>query len=348
MLSAGPFVTRVGWRPAGRVATGPGGAGALHRWTRGHLRLRALATASLDPAAAPAICSTGASAPPRRVRRYRRRRLDFSACLSITRRRDPTTDSDTPASICSGATADSFERAEPQRPRDLLVRHRPRGARRVLRPPSSHVSAPPASSATRRGDQSEPAARRQEWCVRGLFRTYLDPCKAPTFYLDADDPLACRRPAARGGDPTASGAPGTASTWLAGLILALSTFMGWYAGSGVGVKLAVIGWHTGTIGKLVVFIGLATVSIVAPPRGGDRASRLDRRRASSSSPSASLATVFVLIRVITIPDAVLPADDRGIGIWISLVAARRRHRRRPPERRRRSVTRAETSVSPAP
>jgi len=33
-----------------------------------------------------------------------------------------------------------------------------------------------------------------------------------------------------------------------------------------------------------------------------------------------LATVFVLIRVISIPDAVLPADGRGIGIWISLLA----------------------------
>jgi hypothetical protein len=34
----------------------------------------------------------------------------------------------------------------------------------------------------------------------------------------------------------------------------------------------------------------------------------------------ALATIFVLIRVISIPDAVLPADGRGIGIWISLLA----------------------------
>ena len=32
-------------------------------------------------------------------------------------------------------------------------------------------------------------------------------------------------------------------------------------------------------------------------------------------------TVFVLIRLISIPDAVLPADGRGIGIYISLLAA---------------------------
>ena len=35
----------------------------------------------------------------------------------------------------------------------------------------------------------------------------------------------------------------------------------------------------------------------------------------------ALATIFVLIRVISIPDSVLPADGRGIGIWISLLAA---------------------------
>jgi len=35
----------------------------------------------------------------------------------------------------------------------------------------------------------------------------------------------------------------------------------------------------------------------------------------------ALSAIFVLIRVISIPDSVLPADGRGIGIWISLVAA---------------------------
>jgi hypothetical protein len=35
----------------------------------------------------------------------------------------------------------------------------------------------------------------------------------------------------------------------------------------------------------------------------------------------SAATVFVLIRLISIPEDFLPADGRGIGIWISLAAA---------------------------
>ena len=109
-------------------------------------------------------------------------------------------------------------------------------------------------------------------------------------------------------------------TWVAGLVLALSTFMDWYAGSGVGVKLAVIGWHTGVLGKLVFFVGLAVVVIVALRETGFEL--------PPSVPESllvlalgALAAVFVLIRIISIPDAVLPADGRGIGIWISLLAS---------------------------
>jgi hypothetical protein len=109
-------------------------------------------------------------------------------------------------------------------------------------------------------------------------------------------------------------------TWVAGLVLALSSFMGWYAGSGVGVKLAVIGWHTGVLGKLVFFIGFAVVALVAL--------RLVGMGLPASIPESlvvlalgALASVFVLIRLISIPDSVLPADARGIGIWISLAAA---------------------------
>ena len=115
-------------------------------------------------------------------------------------------------------------------------------------------------------------------------------------------------------------AAGDRVAWVAGLVLELSSFMGWYSGSGLGVKLAVIGWHTGTIGKLVFFIGLAVVVIVA-----FRAYGFDL---PSSIPESlvilglgAVAAVFVLIRVISIPDAVLPADSRGIGLWIALVAA---------------------------
>jgi hypothetical protein len=115
-------------------------------------------------------------------------------------------------------------------------------------------------------------------------------------------------------------AAGDRLVWLGALILSLSTFMDWYAGSGVGVKLAVIGWHTGILGKLVFFIGLAVLAIVALREAGIEL--------PPSTPESlvilalgAVATVFVLLRVISIPDSVLPADGRGIGIWISLIAA---------------------------
>jgi hypothetical protein len=115
-------------------------------------------------------------------------------------------------------------------------------------------------------------------------------------------------------------AAGERITWIAGLVLALSSFMDWYAGSGVGVKLAVIGWHSGVLGKLVFFVGLAVLALVAlrelglelPPTVPESLLVLAL---------GALATVFVLIRIISIPDAVLPANGRGIGIWISLLAA---------------------------
>ena len=122
--------------------------------------------------------------------------------------------------------------------------------------------------------------------------------------------------------PTAGGlwAAGERVTWVAGLVLALSSFMDWYAGSGVGVKLAVIGWHVGVLGKLVFFVGLAVLALVAAREFGFEL--------PPSVPESlvvlglgALAAIFVLIRVISIPDSVLPADGRGIGLWISLVAA---------------------------
>ena len=143
--------------------------------------------------------------------------------------------------------------------------------------------------------------------------------QGPDLYLDADPPGTPPTAYARQ-RPEGIWAAGDRVTWIAGLILALSTFMDWYAGSGAGIKLAVIGWHTGVLGKAVFFIGLAIVAIVALRESGIEL--------PASAPESLvilglgvLATVFVLLRVISIPDAVLPADSRGIGLWISLLAA---------------------------
>ena len=62
-----------------------------------------------------------------------------------------------------------------------------------------------------------------------------------------------------------------------------------------------IGWHTGTLGKLVFFIGLALLALVT-------ASELGFELPPSVPESlvvialGSLATIFVLIRLISIPD----------------------------------------------
>jgi hypothetical protein len=109
-------------------------------------------------------------------------------------------------------------------------------------------------------------------------------------------------------------------TWVAGLVLTLSTFTDWYAGSGVGVKLAVIGWHTGVLGKLVFFVGLAVLALAALREVGFELSATVPESLLILALGA-VAAIFVLIRVISIPESVLPADGRGIGIWISLIAA---------------------------
>jgi hypothetical protein len=96
--------------------------------------------------------------------------------------------------------------------------------------------------------------------------------------------------------------------------------MDWYAGTGVGVKLAVIGWHTGVLGKLVFFIGLLVLLLVVLREAGIELPPTVPESLVVLALGA-LATIFVLIRLISIPDSMLPANGRGIGIWISLFSA---------------------------
>ena len=108
-------------------------------------------------------------------------------------------------------------------------------------------------------------------------------------------------------------------TFLFGLLLALSALTGWYSGEGNGTTVSVIGWHTGTIGKIVLFLGLAAVLLVV------------LREVGVSMPASipeslvtigigALATVLVLVRIISIPDDFFFAS-RGAGIWISLACS---------------------------
>jgi hypothetical protein len=108
-------------------------------------------------------------------------------------------------------------------------------------------------------------------------------------------------------------------TFLFGLLLAMSALTGWYSGEGNGTTVSVIGWHTGTIGKIVLFLGLAAVVLVVLREAGVNM--------PASVPESlvaigigSIATILVLVRVISIPDTFFFAG-RGLGIWISLVCA---------------------------
>ena len=108
-------------------------------------------------------------------------------------------------------------------------------------------------------------------------------------------------------------------TSLFGILLAMSALTGWYSGEGNGTTVSVIGWHTGTIGKIVLFLGLAAVLVVVLREVGVGM--------PASVPESlvaiaigSIATILVLVRLISIPDSFFFAS-RGIGIWISLACA---------------------------
>jgi hypothetical protein len=125
------------------------------------------------------------------------------------------------------------------------------------------------------------------------------------------------------GYPRAAGLPpglGERLTWLSGLVLALSAFMGWYTGSGEGLSIAVIGWHTGVIGKLVFFVGFALIVLALAREWG-----VELPAAVPESlvvvALGAIGTIFALVRLIWIPENLLPADGRGIGLYVSLVAA---------------------------
>lgn len=117
---------------------------------------------------------------------------------------------------------------------------------------------------------------------------------------------------------------GEGLAWLGGLVLALSSFMGWYSVS-IGsfasddTSLSLLGWHSGVLGKLVFFIGLAVLALLTLRATG--------YELPPSIPSGmviaglgALGTVFVLVRLIDLPDDYSPIG-RSIGLWISLVAA---------------------------
>ena len=108
-------------------------------------------------------------------------------------------------------------------------------------------------------------------------------------------------------------------TFLFGVLLTVSALTGWYSRDGVGATVSIIGWNTGTIGKIVFFLGLLAVVLVLLRELG-----IDLPASVPESLVAivvgSIATVLVLVRIVSIPDEFFDAA-RGIGIWLSLACA---------------------------
>ena len=109
-------------------------------------------------------------------------------------------------------------------------------------------------------------------------------------------------------------------TWVSALVLTISAFTGWYVGSGPGPTTSVIGWHTGALGKLVFFIGLAILGLVALREAGIELPATVPESLIVIALGA-LSTVFVLIRLISVPDEFFGWRGRGIGIFIALIAS---------------------------
>jgi hypothetical protein len=129
-----------------------------------------------------------------------------------------------------------------------------------------------------------------------------------------------RPPASQPAQPLRLWALGERLTGLSGLVLMLSSLMGWYTGSGDGLTISVIGWHTGVLGKLVFVIGAVVLLLVGLRQAGIELPATVPESLVVIALGA-LATVFVLIRLISIPEQFLPADGRGVGIFIAFLAA---------------------------
>jgi hypothetical protein len=143
--------------------------------------------------------------------------------------------------------------------------------------------------------------------------------------MELQEPTPPRRPAPapapRTGSRPAPGDWAERLAWVAGLVLAISAFTDWYAGSQAdGLTLSVTGWHTGALGKLVFFLGLATLILEALREAGIELPATVPESLVLIAFGA-LATIFTLIRLISIPDAYFDTAGRGIGLYISLVAA---------------------------
>jgi hypothetical protein len=95
--------------------------------------------------------------------------------------------------------------------------------------------------------------------------------------------------------------------------------MSWYTVSSEGLTVSVTAWHTGVLGKLVFFVGLAVLGLlVLRATGFELPPGVPVGLVIAGF--GALGTVLVLVRLISVPDDFVGAG-RSVGIWISLLAA---------------------------
>lgn len=123
----------------------------------------------------------------------------------------------------------------------------------------------------------------------------------------------------RGAAVTSFRTPADALAWLSAIVFMLSAFMSWYTDEIQGLTVAATAWHVGALGKLVFFLGFATVVVLVLKSTG------------VTLPPAfpvgmailvlgAVGTVIVLVRIFSIPED-YDGFGRSIGLWISLLAA---------------------------
>ena len=93
--------------------------------------------------------------------------------------------------------------------------------------------------------------------------------------------------------------------------------MSWYTVSTEGITASVTGWHTGVLGKLIFFIGLAVLALlILRATGFELPPNVPLGMVIACL--GAVATVFVLVRLISIPttsSAQVEASGSGSACW---------------------------------
>lgn len=95
--------------------------------------------------------------------------------------------------------------------------------------------------------------------------------------------------------------------------------MGWYSIESPVATVSVTGWNTGTLGKLIFFLGFVVLAFLFLHATGVELPPMVRSGVVIAALGA-VGTVLVFIRIIDVPDR-FAGSGRSIGLWIAIAAA---------------------------